>query len=703
MRDLAEELRRIAQLISGNEIAAAGERCEAVIRAHPGSADAFRLLALIEDQHGRPEQAYAAISQAIALNPRDAVCLNIQGVLLAAQNRLTEALTVFDRACAARPDFLPAIMNRGLTLLDLERPQEALDCFDGALALNAANVEAVLRRGRALHALGRLDEALASAERAASVSPRLGEAHLLRAEILRMVNRPDEALQAFDAVLAFDQNNPLALQNSATLLHQLGRLDQAIPRYERLIGGLRTIDGTGVQLDYALAMAVSCRRTMCAWPGMLELEAELVERVRKGGAKFKPFLSLFVTDEPDIQALCARRTWDQQFASLPPGDHSPHARSRRHERLRVGYISGDFRDHPTAWLIAGLIEDHDRANFDVLAFSNCGDDGSLIRQRLILAFDEFVDISALDDASAAELIRSHDIDILVDLNGLTDFSRIGVITHQAAPITVHYLGYPGPMGAPALDYLIADDVVIPHGAEEDYDCAIVRLPGSYQVNDQRRELPDQIPTRQQVGLPPTGFVFCGFCQSLKLSPPVFDAWMHILVRVPDSVIWLLEDNRYVRENLRSEAQARRVDPARLVFAPRVVQAQHLARHLLADVVLDTWPCGAHTSTSDALWMGIPVITKPGRSFASRVAASILLAAGLPELVTDHLDAYEDLAVELAQSPGHMAEVRAKLRASKASCPLFDTNRFRRNIETAYAEMWARFVKGGPPAGFSVRQ
>lgn len=325
-----------------------------------------------------------------------------------------------------------------------------------------------------------------------------------------------------------------------------------------------------------------------------------------------------------------------------------------------------------------------------------------MRQRLIEVFDEFVDVSDMSDAEAARTIAEREVDILVDLNGSTDWSRAGVVASRPAPICVHYLGYPGPLGTRAIDYFVADSVVLPRAEDALYECAVVRLPHCYQVNDSvRRESPGTL-SREAAGLPREGFVFCGFGQPIKLSAPVFDVWMRILARVPDSVLWLLEENRYVGKNWRAEARRRGIDPARLVLAPRVDHEAHLARQQLADLMLDTWPCGAHTTASDALRVGVPLITRPGNSFASRVGASLLHALDLPELVVASLEDYEQLAVELARSPRRLEEIKRRILANQATSPLFDTNLFRRHIEAAYQEMWQRLISGRAPESFDVQ-
>lgn len=696
--NVAKELGEVAALIARNALPEAKARCEAIVRSSPGSSDALRSLALIENRLGQGDRALHTITRALTLAPDDHVNLNIRGVLLVAAGRLQEALESFERACRAKPVFLPAILNRATALLDLDRAEEALACLDPAAKVAPNDAGVLFLRGRALQARNRPVEALEDLTRASALNPQSAEIRLARAEALRVAGRNAEALAEFDAVLAFDPGNTLALQNSGTLLHQHDVLDQAVARYERLIGLLRPIPEFAAELDYALGMAVSCRRTMCAWRGMPELEAELIERVRRGNAVIKPYLSLMITDDPAVQNSCARRFWARQF-----GEPAAVASEQRqpHDRLRIGYLSSDFRNHPTSWLIAGLIESHDRDRFEIRGYSTGPDDGSQLRRRIQQAFDHFTDISAMRDDDAARRIAADDIDILVDLNGLTDGGRGGVLARRPAPIVAHFLAYPGPLGTKAVDYIIADHVVVPESSSEYFDSAIVRLPVSYQVNDQARLRPATKPTREELGLPAEGFVFCGFCQPIKLSPAVFDVWMRILVRAPGSVLWLLEDNRFQRANLMREAQSRNVDPRRLVFAPRVDQQAHIARHQSADLLLDTWPCGAHTSTSDALWLGVPVITRPGVTFASRVAASLLQAVGLPELIVTDIQAYEDLAVELARSPALVQKLQAGLAADEARHGLFDSARFRARIELAYQEMWRRRLDGRGPEDFSV--
>ncbi|MBX3695618.1 MAG: tetratricopeptide repeat protein [Steroidobacteraceae bacterium] len=631
----------------------------------------WRRLAAAQYAGGDFPRALATIREALAVAPDDPGSLNMQGAILAAMGRADAALRAFDRAIVLSPGFLPALGNRATALLDLERPFDALAAFDRVIGL----------------------------------APDHLEARLARADLLRRAGRLTAALQDLEHVLQLDPTHPVALQNSASILHMRGELEPALARFERLLEGLRGEPAAAATFDYALGMAVSCRRSLCDWNGMAELERRVTERVLGGASAFKPFLSLMISDDPLVHALCARRTFATREAPAPcaAANAAPPAaaRDRRPRRLRIGYLSGDFRNHPTAWLIAGLIEAHDRSRFEVLAYSASPDDGSAMRRRLAGAFDGFVDISTANDGEAARLIAGRGVDILIDLSGQTDWHRGGVIARRPAPLQAHYLGYPGPPGVPAIDYFVADGTVLPRSDDALYGCAIARLPWSYQVNDR---LPGEVagtPSRESVGLPPDGMVYCGFCQPVKLSAEVFDDWMGILRAVPGSVLWLLEAGPQAGRNLRAAAAAHDIDPARLIFAPRVEHAAHLARLALADLLLDTWPCGAHTTASDALRVCVPFVTQPGRSFASRVGASLLHALGLPELITATRAGYAALAVDLGREPARLAATRSRLMAQLPASPLFDTDRFRAYFETALGLMWQRHADGLAPASFEV--
>jgi predicted O-linked N-acetylglucosamine transferase (SPINDLY family) len=437
----------------------------------------------------------------------------------------------------------------------------------------------------------------------------------------------------------------------------------------------------------------------CDWRDYAVNVARIIADVRAGKRAVEPFAMLGIPSSPDDQLRCAQ-TWIHDHAPPIAFANVVHA-PRVHSRIRVAYMSANFRDHPLGYLMAALFERHDRARFEVIAISLGRSDGSAMRARLERAFDGFVDATGQSDEQVAARIRDMDVDILVDRNGFTSGARLGIFARRPAPIQVNYLAYPGTMGTPCIDYVIADDVVIPRDAHAAFTEKVVYLPDSYLVNDDTRAAASRTPTRTEAGLPENGFVFCCFNNSFKITPDFFDVWMRLLRQVDGSVLWLMEGNASVRRNLQREASARGVQPDRLVFAHRLPNAEHLARHRLARLFLDTLPCNAHTTASDALWMGVPVVTCMGTTFAGRVAASLLRAVGMPELVTHSLADYEALAMRLASDGDALARVANRLAERRAASTLFDTDATRRVIERAYAEMWARRQRGDPPASFEV--
>jgi protein O-GlcNAc transferase len=372
-----------------------------------------------------------------------------------------------------------------------------------------------------------------------------------------------------------------------------------------------------------------------------------------------------------------------------------------HDRIRIGYLSADFRNHPVGRLAVGLLEAHDKSRFETIALSFGPDDGSDQRRRIKSAVEDFIDVRNRSDADLAAFIHRREIDILIDMMGFTLAGRFGVLALRAAPVQVNFLGYPATMGADWVDYIIADRTIIPAEHFQFYGERVVWLPHTYQANDNKSRVAERVPTGAECGLPESAFVFCCFNNTFKITPRIFDVWMRLLPATANSVLWLLGTNSTAERNLRSEAERRGIAPDRLIFAPRIAVADHLARHHQADLFLDTLPYNAHTTASDALWAGLPLVTCRGETLAGRVAASVLTAAGLPELITTSLEDYEALALKLAHDPALLGGMKEKLRHNRASCPLFDTARFTRHIEAAYETMWRAYQDGRAPAAFAV--
>lgn len=663
-----------------------------VLATHPNQIDALHLLGVVAMQRGRTDEAERLIGRAVALKPDFVSAFYNLGNARREAGRLEDALASYDRAIALRPGYGEAHYNRGNALMALKRPREALDAFDAALRALPQLAEAHNNRGAVLKEMGRLDEAAESYGRAIALRPDFAEAHYNLGVAQEALRRPDRALDCFDRTLALRPDLPEALNSRGNVLLELRRHAEAARCFARLVE-------VALDFPYATGRLHHAMLHCCDWSRHAALTARVEQAVLQGRRAAMPFSFLAVSASPDSHRRCAETFAADQF---PPAA-VPVWRGGRydHGRIRLAYLSADFRDHPVPILLAGVLERHDRARFQTIAVSLAPDDGSPMRRRLESAFETFIDATRLDDRAIAEKLRALEVDILVDISGFTQGVRTGILAHRPAPVQVNYLGFPGTMGAPYVDYILADATVVPPGEIRHVSEQVVHLPDAYQANDDKRAIAAAAPTRAAAGLPEQGFVFCCFNKNYKIMPDVFDIWLRLLQRVEGSVLWLLEANATASANLRREAQRRGVDPARLVFAPRVRPDEHLARHALADLFLDTLPYNAHTTASDALWAGLPLVTCTGTAFPGRVATSLLRAAGLPELVTPDLAAYEALALRLATEPGPLAGIRARLVANRATCALFDTDRMRRHIESAYATMHARHQRGEAPQGFAV--
>jgi predicted O-linked N-acetylglucosamine transferase (SPINDLY family) len=579
-------------------------------------------------------------------------------------------------------------------LLELKRPGEALASYERALGIKPGYAEALYNRGNALLELKRPGEALASYERALAIKPDYAEALYNRGNVLLQLNRPQEALASYDRALATKPDFAEALNNRGDALLDLGR-------HEELIENYKTLLSVKPDYDYARGGLLRAQMQCCEWAEYDESTAQTSEDIRSGKRADTPFNFLAVSESAADQLKCSQTFVADKY----PAAAQPVWRGERyrHDKIRVAYLSADLRDHAVAHLIAGLFEAHDRTRFDIAAISFGPDPNDEMRARLRAAFNRFIDVREKSDQDIALLLRELEIDIAVDLQGFTKHCRPGIVAHRAAPVQVNYLGYPGTMGAPYIDYILGDQHVIPPEHQSYYTEKVVYLPECYQPNDSKRRIAARTPTRAELGLPEEGFVFCCFNNNHKINPPVFDVWARLLNKVQGSVLWLLEDNKIVARNLRQEAERRGIAPRRVIFAPRVKMEEHLARQRLADLFLDTLPYNAHVTASDALWVGLPVVTRLGGAFAGRVAASLLNAVGLPELIAGSREDYEALALKLAFNRELLADIKARLAQNRATYPLFNTDRFRRHIEAAYVTMWERGQRGEPPAGFAVPQ
>jgi len=658
-----------------------------VLEIDQNNIDAYLTLSTCQKDQQHYDEALKTCQKIISIDPTIVEAHCNLGSCLSKTQKHNEAIASFDRALSLRPDSLEAWLGRGNVFTELKRYNDAFAAYDKALALNGDLAGAWLGRGNVFTELKRYNDAFAAYNKALALKPDLAETWLGRGNIFTELKRYNDAFTAYDKALALKPDLAEAWLGRGNVFIELKQYREAFAAYDKALAlkpDLTELEGERLH----------CKMHLCDWSNFTTDCQHLISSIRNNKINMNPFAFIAISSSREDQLKCAKLWINEKYptVSKPIWDGDIY----RHDKIRIGYVSADFQQHATSDLIAGLFECHDKAKFKTVAISIGPDDGSKTRARLTKAFDSFWDVRLLSDDEIARRIRQNEIDILVDLKGFTRDARTGIFAHRPAPIQVNYLGYPGTMGGNYIDYIIADQTLIPLLHQQDYSEKIVYLPNSYQVNDRKRAISEKAFSREELGLPHDGFVFCCFNNSYKISPEVFDCWMGIIKNVKGSVLWLLEISEPATCNLRMEAKARGIDPDRLVFAKKLPAPDHLARHRLADLSLDTLPYNAHTTASDALWAGLPVLTQIGETFAGRVAASLLNAISLHELVATTARQYEEIAIELAINPEKLAAIKTKLANNRLSTPLFDTQLFTRHIENAYEAMYERHRMRMPP-------
>ncbi|MDH6258165.1 glycosyltransferase family 41 protein [Bradyrhizobium sp. BR13661] len=676
---------------------------------------------------GQLPDALRQFDELLLLHKEHLGALNERGSVLASMKQHEAALESFGRALMVDPGFVDAHINSGTVYWNLQRYEEALACYSKAASLNPGAAIAWLGCGSVASAFKRYDEALAAYDKAIAIDPSLSEAWLARGNLFFSLTRYDEATAAYERALSLNARLATAWLGKGNVLYTLRFYDDALAAYDKarvlqpdladawfgcgnVLEGLKRYSEALSAYERAISIEpdrpgwessrIRMKMQLCLWRDLDDDFDRLISLSRAGKLVSHPLEFLSVPSSSEDQLHCARQWIEKRY----PASNTPLWRGERycHERIRLAYVSADFKPHPVAFVMAGMFEQHDKSRFEITGISlGSGGDWD-IRRRLERSFEHFIDAGEQSDQQIAELIKEREIDILVDLNGLTGGARPGIFARRCAPIQINYIGYPGTSAAEYMDYIMADRIVIPEDQRPCYAEKVAYLPHSYLVNDATLAISDLAVTRAEFGLPSHGVVFCCFNNAYKITPGVFDSWMRILDRVEGSVLWLSNDNPEATRNLQSEAVARRINAERLVFAERMpLLADHLARHRLADIFLDTLPYNAHVTACHALWAGVPVLTCLGETFAGRVAASLLQAIDLPELVTTTPQAYEALAIELAQQPARLKEIKRKLASNRLTTPLFDTRLATAHVEALLLKMYQRHSAGLPPDHISV--
>jgi len=668
-----------------------------VLQAQPLHAPAWNNLGNVHLAQGNREQAMLHYERSRAADPNYPDAMFNQALLLLDVVRFDEAISALNALLALQPGFAPGHMQLGIAYARSHQPQRALTAFDKALSVGLHNAELWLERGNCLRETRQMPAALHSFEQAIALNPDALHAYRNHGVVLHDLGQHALAVQSYDQALQRNPDYHAARYSRALALQQLGRLDQAINDYQQVVDA-------APDTPFALGRLLHAKMLACDWRDWESLVSRLDRAVAAGQPAAEPFgYQAIATSEANLHR-CALQYSQRMYPAIvtsPSGASrdlaSPSTVVPMQRKLRIGYVCGEFRQQATSVLMTQIYELHDRDHFEIYAFDNGWDDGSPIRGRIEAAMSEVVDIASLGDGEAAAVIRQREIDILVNLNGFFGLSRTALFALQPAPVQVNYLGFPGTMGCDFMHYLIGDRTVLPAQSQPHYSEKVAYLPACYQANDTQRQISERQFSRAELGLPAQGFVFCCFNNNYKITPSMFDCWMRILRQVPGSVLWLLEDNPHVADNLRREAAARRIDPSRLVFAPRMPLPEHLSRHQSADLFLDTLPYNAHTTASDALWAGVPLLTCHGTTFPGRVAASLLRAIGLPELIAPTLESYVQMAIELASDRQRLLRIRQSLVENRTSATLFDAKGLTRALEDLFTVMAERYRQGQAPA------
>jgi predicted O-linked N-acetylglucosamine transferase (SPINDLY family) len=574
----------------------------------------------------------------------------------------------------------------GIISFQLKDYKKSSELISEAIKINPKDAEAYNNMAIVSKKLNQFDVAYNNFCNAIKLKPDYAEAHNNCGVILKELKKEEDAIKSFELAIKFNKNYAEAYYN-------LGHIFLERKKYNEALKNFYQSYKINSKLDYLLSSIIFIKHRICEWNSFDKNLFDLENIILNEKKKINPFLTLSFYESPQLQKTSAEIFVKNEYNDKNNQNYKFNNQAKK--KLRIAYYSADFRNHPMSYLLANLYELHDKNKFEIIGISFGPDKNDEMRKRVSSAFDKFYDLRLKTEDEIVKFSRELKIDIAIDLMCFTKYHKFGIFVKKCAPIQVNYLGYPGTSGTNYLDYIIADKILIPKESQKHYSEKIVYLPDTYQANDSTKKIADKIFTREELGLPKDGFVFCCFNNNYKITPQVFDVWMRLLEKVENSVLWILSEDINISKNLKKEATIRGIDFNRIVFAERIKMNEHLARQKVADLFIDTFPYTGHTTASDALWVGLPVLTRIGKSFASRVSASLLNAIGLSELVTNSEKEYEDLAIELAKNPPKLKEIKNKLKNNRNTKPLFNTQIFARNMEKAYSLMYERYLKNLP--------
>jgi predicted O-linked N-acetylglucosamine transferase (SPINDLY family) len=662
----------------------ASELLEQVVLIKPNFADAYNNLGICLEKLNDLDGAIKKYNLAINNRPNFAEACNNLGVAFQKLKNFDQAVLQYKKAISYKSLYLDAYINLANLFKETKQFQEAIKNYDVAINLNPNLAEVYNNKGNTLKEIRKFEEAIKNYDVAINLNPNLAEVYNNKGNALKEIRRFEEAIKNYNLAINLNPNFAEAYFNAATALQDIKNFEKAVLNFEKAL----LIDK---EIPFCKGYLLHAKMLSCDWNGLNELYKEIYNDVEKNKYSATPFGYQAICDDEFNLQKCAQLYSSKRFPEIKNNFFTK--KISKNKKIKIGYLCGEFREQATSVLMTEVWEKHNKEDFEIIAFDSGWDDKSLRRNRIITAFDKFIDISKMSDFDAAKLIYKEQIDILINLNGFFGTGRPIVFSYRPVPIQINYLGFPGTIGSKYIDYILCDRTVVPPQSKKFYNEKIIYLPDSYQANDTKRKISEKKFLREDLSLPKESFVFCCFNNNYKITPNMFDVWARLLKKIDNSVLWLIEGNSEATENLKKEAKIRNIDGSRLIFAKRVKLEDHLARHKNADLFLDTLPYNAHTTASDSLWAGLPVLTCLGKAFPGRVAASLLRSLDLSELITYSKNEYIAKAEEFALNPEKLRLIKDKLDINKFSQPLFNTELFCRSLESAFKIIFEKYSLG----------
>ena len=687
-------LKNALTLFHEGQINKAKDICLKILKKEPNNIDILNLLGAVAFQNKNYSEAVHTFNKIIQINPKNFQAFYNQGNAHHGLKKFEEALKNYNQAIKIKPDYKQAYNNRGIVLKELKRVKEALENYNQAIKIEPNNADLYNNRGTVYLELKQFDKAIEDYNFALKINKNYPEVYFNLGNAFNEFGKSEEAIKSYSQAIKINKNYSEAYFNLGNVLKNLKKIEEAIICYKK-------VNEINPDFDFLLGTLIHMKCISCDWEFFNQHLKKLNTKINDNQKSTPPFFILPLYETIKIQKKVAEIFIREKF--LNKNKLEPIKKIKKNRKIKIGYFSADFKNHPVSFQLINLLDLHDGSKFEVYGFSFGLEKDDKMKKRISKVFDKFYDVKFKTDFDIAKLSRDFNIDIAVDLTGFTSNNRFGIFTERCAPIQVNFLGYPATTGSNCIDYIIGDKVIIPKENQKDYSEKIVYLPNSFLVNDSTKKISKKKFSREEFGLPKNGFVFCCFNKYYKITPSIFDIWMRLLKKIEGSVLWLTEDNFEGAKNLQKEANQRGVDSNRLIFAKHMPSlADHLARHKCADLFIDTFPFNAITTANDALWAGLPVLTRAGESFSSRVAASLLSSIGLSELITKTEKEYEALAIDLATNPERLKQIKKRLEKNKFVKPLFDTKLFTKNIESAYTMMYEKYLKNLPLENIEIK-